>query len=956
MLLYRKTTLLIIFSFLLITVKAQLNVQPATTAQALAQRLVGEGVTISNITFTGTLDMAGSFNAAANVGLGIDSGIVITNGRAATTRFDIGVNNGGSGFADDILADNAWSLPGDADLANAIGFPAAQLNDAAVLEFDFVPLGDSIRFNYVFSSEEYTPQYACPSVGGSFNDAFAFFISGPGFPTAQNIALVPNTTTPVSIFNINNVTDGSGNPLCPNNPSYFVNNVSGVFFTHDGHTRVLTALARVQPCQTYHLKLVISDVGDDAFDSGVFLEAKSLSSNATQLENLTQKDPVSGNSYLVEGCITGALNIKRTVRDNFPLVINLSYGGTVQNGIDVQTLPTSITIPANEDSVLLNIIPLIDGLSEGIETLKIYTLAGCAAGLPTDSTEIQIRDYDILGITPDTLIACRNTPIQLQASAGYATYVWDANAALSSTSISNPTVALASGSATFICTATLGTCNAKDSAFVQIKDISLGSKQDVNCLNASTGNIVMSTGPGWVAPIEFSIDGGINYQTANTFNNLPVGNYNVMVKDGSGCIDSLKVPIIQAYPDLLETHTTTQASCSGNADGTITINATGGNPNYQYALNGGSFGNNNVFNVTQGTYTVVVKDDNGCTVNSGNINVTLDNNLTVEAGSDEIICEGNSVQLNAVANLASGYQWSPAVAINNASIANPSVSPVIETKYIVTATSGVCTNKDSVIVRVNAAPIPNAGADITICFGANAVLHASGALEYSWSPSTYLSSTTLAQPTVQRPLTTTSYFLEVKDANGCLSLKKDTVDVIVTPAVQLFAGNDSLYVAINQPVQLNVVQIGAQTVTQYAWTPSYGLSSTTIKNPVATLDRDMTYYVTGTTAANCEGSDTINIKVYKGPEIYVPTAFTPNGDGRNDILKAIAVGMKEYRYFRVYNRYGQVVFEAKNNFDRGWDGRIKGAIQGTGTYVWMAEAVDYRGNVIRRKGTTMILQ
>jgi len=76
-------------------------------------------------------------------------------------------------------------LNGDQNLASAIGFPLNQLYDAAILEFDFLPLGDSIRFRYLFSSEEYTPLYACPS-GGGFNDAFAFFISGPGFTGMQN--------------------------------------------------------------------------------------------------------------------------------------------------------------------------------------------------------------------------------------------------------------------------------------------------------------------------------------------------------------------------------------------------------------------------------------------------------------------------------------------------------------------------------------------------------------------------------------------------------------------------------------------------------------------------------------------------------------------------------------------------------------------------------------------------
>ncbi|MFT3981929.1 MAG: choice-of-anchor L domain-containing protein [Ferruginibacter sp.] len=928
--------------------KAQLTITDAANAQALAQRLVGEGVTISNVSFTGNLSMAGNFRARPNVGIGIDSGIVITNGRARTVGTNRGVDGNGTTTAVNVLANNSWGLPGDQDLADAIGENVSDLEDAAVLEFDFVPLGDSIRFRYVFSSEEYDPQFVC-----EYNDVFGFFITGPGFTGAHNIALVPGTSIPVSIINVNDVPGGT----CPNNMGYYVNNLNNTFFTHDGHTVVLTAEAKVQPCQTYHLKLAISDFGDDQWDSGVFLEAKSLSSNATYLVNLTQTDPVSGNSYLVEGCATGALNIKRRDRGPFPLLINLSYGGTALNTLDVQTLPTSIIIPANEDSVLLNIYPIMDLVPEGIETLKIYTLAGCSAGIPTDSTEIQIRDYDILGINPDTAFICRNTTLQLQATAGYTTYTWDANAALSSTSIANPVVNLPSGQAMFICTASVGTCLAKDSAFVKVKDLELLSKTDVNCKDGTTGQISIGAGYEWQGPLEFSINGGATYQADSTFSNLPVGNHTIRIRDASGCIDSIQVNLIQAYPDLQQTFTTTPATCTGNPDGSIVINASGGNPAYQYSLNNGAFGNAGQFNVVQGTYNVVVKDVNGCTVSSGNLVVGLNNMLEVEAGPDVTICEGNSTTLQADATLTSGFAWSPSTALSSSSIASPVASPVTTIQYYVTATSGICSKTDSVTVHVNPAPVPNAGPDITICYGADVALQgATGFSEYYWTPSTYLSSTTAAQPTVRRPIQNMVYYLEVKDANGCMSLRKDTMNLTVTPAVQLFAGNDSVVVAIGQPVQLNAVQLGQQTVTQWSWTPSLGLNNAGIRNPIATLQDDQTYIVTGRTPANCEGSDTIFIKVYKGPEIYVPTAFTPNGDGRNDVLRAIAIGMKEYRYFRVFNRYGQMVFQATGDFRRGWDGRIQGVLQNTGTYVWMAEAVDYRGNVIRRKGTTMIVQ
>lgn len=171
----KKIVLLFFFCFFSVLSIAQLNITPQTTANALAQSLVGTGITISNVTFTGNPLMAGYFRAQNNAGLGIDTGIVLTNGRAKTTGGNTGVNDDAGQ-----LASTGWSLAGDANLATAISSPVGDLHDACILEFDFVPLGDSIKFNYVFSSEEYTPAFACPDLsGGGYNDAFAFFYFGP---------------------------------------------------------------------------------------------------------------------------------------------------------------------------------------------------------------------------------------------------------------------------------------------------------------------------------------------------------------------------------------------------------------------------------------------------------------------------------------------------------------------------------------------------------------------------------------------------------------------------------------------------------------------------------------------------------------------------------------------------------------------------------------------------------
>ncbi len=124
---------------------------------------------------------------------------------------------------------------------------------------------------------------------------------------------------------------------------------------------------------------------------------------------------------------------------------------------------------------------------------------------------------------------------------------------------------------------------------------------------------------------------------------------------------------------------------------------------------------------------------------------------------------------------------------------------------------------------------------------------------------------------------------------------------------------------------------------------------------MATLTDDITYVVTGSTPENCEGSDTLKIKVYKGPRLYVPSAFTPNADGRNDLLRVISVGMKTTKYFTVYNRYGQAIFTTAD-FRKGWDGRYKGQAQPAGGYVWIAEAVDYKNNVVKEHGTFIMIR
>jgi len=237
--------------------QADLTVAPATPAEMVAA-ILGSGITANNITYTGAGIASGKFAGGASAGITLDKGILLTSGSRNNAP---GPNNQDS-------ATQANYLPGDANLNGLI--PGYQTYDATVLEFDFVSAGGDVYFNYAFASEEYN-EYT----HSSYNDVFGFFLDG------ENIALIPGTTTPVSINNVN-----GGNPFGFNaqHPDLYNNNDlndGGPFFNiqYDGFTDAFTAKFLGLGAGTHHIKLAIADAGDYVLDSGVFIEAGSFDDN-----------------------------------------------------------------------------------------------------------------------------------------------------------------------------------------------------------------------------------------------------------------------------------------------------------------------------------------------------------------------------------------------------------------------------------------------------------------------------------------------------------------------------------------------------------------------------------------------------------------------------------------------------------------------------------------------------
>lgn len=220
-----------------------------------------------------------------------------------------------------------------------------------------------------------------------------------------------------------------------------------------------------------------------------------------------------------------------------------------------------------------------------------------------------------------------------------------------------------------------------------------------------------------------------------------------------------------------------------------------------------------------------------------------------------------------------------------------------------------------------------------------------GTMVYNWQFGDN-SSAAVANP-LHQYLTATTYTarLTVSTPNGCSTSITKPVIVANTFAN---AGRDTIAL-YDQPFQLNGSGGG-----NYLWSAATNLNSAIIANPVARLKKDETFTLQTTNADGCVATDDVSIKVVTNFNVFVPKAFTPNGDGINDILKPLPIGIDHLNYFRVYNRYGQEIYSTKE-LGKGWDGKIKGTRQPQGAYVWMVEAVDIFGKVITLKGTTILI-
>lgn len=382
------TALLLLGAF---GMQAQLVVNENASNGTMTSLIQGSGVTITNFVITqGNNQQVSSFvnTSSANNPLTIPNGILLSTGRGNNAA---GANNNGG------VSTSYNNTFNDPDL---IALDPQATRDVVIVEFDVSPRSDTLQLQFQFGSEEYL-EYTC----SSFNDVFAFLVSGPGISgpysnNAVNFAKLPDNT-PVSIGTVNQGSPGAlGNAAnCASlaNSAFFIDNTGNSLIQADGITRRLAVKGLVTPCATYHVKCILADAGDNQFDSFVWLDG------FTALGQAVTFGPVLAGQSLVEGCNSVTYQATRVGDLSVPLTVNLAYAGTATNNTDYNGAPSSLSFVAGEATKQFTLFPIQDALTEGTETVNITASWNVCSNAFVVSVPLTIADRT-LSLSPTATI------------------------------------------------------------------------------------------------------------------------------------------------------------------------------------------------------------------------------------------------------------------------------------------------------------------------------------------------------------------------------------------------------------------------------------------------------------------------------------------------------------------------------------------------------------------------
>lgn len=1022
---------LIILLCLPILSQAQLLVGGANPYDQYITNLIGGGITISNpvINCDTVVPQMGGFNTGVNpTNIGLNEGTLLTSGWIA---YAPGPNNlAGIG----LLLQN----PGDPDLDNLPGVFGT--NDACAMEFDFVPLCDSIGIRYVFASEEY------PEFVGSFNDPFAFFLSGPGVGTNVNIATVPGQPgVPVTINNISPIT----------NSQYYLDNTGGQAIQYDGFTVVLLATSQVMPCSTYHVKLVIADDVDDQYDSAVFLEKGGISCLTPIPPSVSTASAGAFGKATQEDCQNGAFTVKFNGDTTVANTVNYSVAGTATAGLDYVPLSGTVVIPAMQSTAIIPVTVLSDNLVEGTESIIIEVVdTAVCNNLSFSRDTVFIFDKLLTDAGPDQVLCAGDSVGIGSAPAAQTTYSWTPVAGLTNPLIANPmfsTTLAGPFTQQYILTATdsLG-CQATDTMEISILPNPLANFMVTDSICVNTPLTVSYTGGAATATFSWDFDGG------NAIPGTGAGPHTVswstpgtkdvtLIVVENGCASSLftQQVIVLPTPAVVLTgpidiclEEEAQISYTGNA---------GASANLSWDFGGGIISSGSgtgpyqVYWTSSGTKKICLEvEEYGCKSGLECINVevkpkpatgilpvsdqcfqdnrygflstvttanayhwnfganavpassTLQNPTAIIYGapgpktvshtievdgclSDTVttnfevipmpetdftvsateLCEGECITFSysgSPAYTGQTYSWTfEGGAPDTSNLANPGCiffeEPGPKEIDIIVNYRG-CVTDSSMEVEVIERPIVKLSGESLICRGDSSLLTATGGETWLWSTG-QTSQSIWVSPSTASTYTVTGF------NSGCAG-NTDSITVFqyVDPIASFFAEPDSGFA----PLSVNFINT-SQNATDYLWDFGRGVSGPdiTTANPSHIFPYAGTYTVT-LYAYNQGGCvDSFSQSIFAdSSHLYVPNAFSPNGDDINDQWYVGHVGMEQFE-LQIYSRWGQLVFETQS-IDFRWDGTHNGVPLPEGVYVYVLKAVGLNKRKTERKGSIILLR
>ena len=472
----------------------------------------------------------------------------------------------------------------------------------------------------------------------------------------------------------------------------------------------------------------------------------------------------------------------------------------------------------------------------------------------------------------------------------------------------------------------------------------------VTATNSTCGNpngtVTIGAVTGGTAPYTFSFNGST--YTATTVYTIAAGTYPVSVKDANGCIFNTSVTVAASPGPTALAVTATNSTC-GNPNGTVTIGAvTGGTAPYSYSFNGSAYTATTVYTTAAGTYPVSVKDANGCIFN---ITVTVSNSagptaVAVTATNATCTNPDGSVTIGAVTGGTAPYTYS----FNGSLYTATTVYTISAGTYPVSVkdANGCIFNTS---VRINStSPPPPVVSPVIYCRSAPAVPLTAAGVNLLWYTTPTGGTGSSAAPIPSTAIVKDSVYYVSQTVNGCESPRAGLIVKVILSNVQAFAGNDTIAVR-NLSHQLH----GSGGI-NYIWSsPTATINNPNSQDPTVILSTDANIYLKVTDAVGCVGYDSLFIKVYDGPTYWVPSAFSPNGDGLNDIFRVIPSGIATTIYLRVFNRYGELVFET-NQWLKGWNGTYNGKPQPNGAYVWTVSGIDRDNKRVIMKGTVILIR